>query len=471
MRKPKKYLSIVLENVLIEDYAAEGKCIAKIDGEVIFIEGIVAPGDVADIEIYKQKKQYKEARVLKIQKASADRTESFCNHFGTCGGCKWQHLSYESQLKYKQKQVVDAMERIAKVEIPAIEPILGSENLQYYRNKLEFTFSKLRWLTQSEIDSGGEFSRNTLGFHVPKRFDKILEINHCYLQEEPSNKIRNFLNEFCSKHDFEFYDHKNQEGFVRTLTIRTSNLAGLMVILAVARLEMDKINAAMEALKAEFPEISSLNYVINQKLNDTIYDQDIICYHGVPYIEEKMEDLTFRINPKSFFQTNPKQALSLYQLTREFADLQTDELVYDLYTGTGTIANFVAKSVKKVVGLEYVPEAIVDANINSSLNGIENVEFFAGDMRKLLTKEFFDINGYPDTIITDPPRAGMDKEVVAAIVAAKPKKIVYVSCNPATQARDIALMDEFYEVKRIKPVDMFPHTHHVENIVLLNLRK
>jgi 23S rRNA (uracil1939-C5)-methyltransferase len=466
-RKPQE----IIENVRVLDFASEGKCIAKIDGQVIFIEGVAAPGDLVDIQVFKSKNNFKEAKVIKTIELSEMRSEPFCEHFGVCGGCKWQHLLYQKQLELKHKQVVDQLTHIGKVPLPVISPIFPSENTNYYRNKLEFTFSNYKWLTNEQIASGEDFNRNALGFHIPKRFDKILDIEHCFLQADPSNNIRLKTRQFALEQGFVFFDAVKMKGFLRNLIIRNSNLGDLMVVVQFAEPNQENIDKMMNFLGATFPEITSLNYVVNQKGNDTFLDLEVICYKGKPYMEEKMNDVTFRIGPKSFFQTNSTQALNLYNITLQLADLQGDELVYDLYTGTGTIANFVAKHCKQVVGVEYVPEAIEDAKLNSVLNNITNTAFWAGDMRKVLTDSFVGQYGKPDVIITDPPRAGMDKEVIEVLLNAEAQKIVYVSCNPATQARDIALLSEKYTVEKVIPVDMFPHTHHVENVALLRLKK
>jgi 23S rRNA (uracil1939-C5)-methyltransferase len=465
-RKPQE----IIENVRVLDFASEGKCIAKIDGQVIFIEGVVAPGDLVDIQVFKSKNNFKEAKVLKTHEVSSIRIEPFCDHFGVCGGCKLQHLPYEKQLELKQKQVIDQLTHIGKVPLPVISPIFPSENTQYYRNKLEFTFSNYKWLTNDQIASGVDFNRNALGFHIPKRFDKILDIDHCYLQANPSNDIRLAVKEYALHHDLVFFDPVKMKGFLRNLIIRNSNLGDLMVVVQFAEPNQKEIDKLMEMLGEKFPEITSLQYVVNQKGNDTFLDLEVVCVKGKAFMEEKMNDVTFRIGPKSFFQTNSTQALNLYKIALQLADLQGDELVYDLYTGTGTIANFVAKHCRQVVGVEYVPEAIEDAKLNSQLNNITNTIFLAGDMRKVLTDSFVGEYGKPDVIITDPPRAGMDKEVVEVLLKAEATKIVYVSCNPATQARDIALLSEKYSVEKVLPVDMFPHTHHVENVALLVLK-
>ncbi|MEI7585176.1 23S rRNA (uracil(1939)-C(5))-methyltransferase RlmD [Runella sp.] len=461
----------VVENLLIEDFASEGKCIGRLDGAVVFVEGNVAPGDMVDVEILSfKKKKFYEARVIKTLSFSEKRAEPFCQYFGTCGGCKWQHIGYEEQLQFKWQQVNDHLRRIAKVKLPIIEPILPSKSTTYYRNKLEYTFSNLRWFTLDELNTGEELERNALGFHIPKRFDRILDIEKCYLQPDPSNEIRNRLRVFCLQQGFRFYDQKHNVGFLRNLIIRTANTGDVMVIVQFAEPNQEEIDTVMAFLAETFPQITSLQYIINTKGNDSYYDQTAILYAGKPYIEEQMEGLIFRVGPKSFYQTNSEQAYELYKIAREFAQLTGNEHVYDLYTGTGTIANFVARQAKAVIGVEYVAEAIEDAKVNSEINGIQNTRFYAGDMKNVLNEEFVLQNGYPDIVITDPPRAGMDEPVVRTLLALEPTKIVYVSCNSATQARDLAWLDEKYEVTRVRPVDMFPHTHHVENVVLLEKR-
>lgn len=466
----------ILKDIQIEGVAAEGKCITRYDGQVIFITG-VAPGDVADIKVIRKKKSFLEAIPLEIKEKSKLRQEPFCSHFGTCGGCKWQHLDYTAQLQFKQQQVIDNLERIGKVKLPEISRIMASESTRFYRNKLEFTFSNNRWLTREEIDKGEDLDRDALGFHIPKRFDKILDIEKCYLQPDPSNAIRLGIKHFAKENNISFFDLISQEGYLRNLIIRTASTGEVMVILQVAGDEPENLGKLMGFLKNEFPQITSLNYVINTKKNDTYSDLEVITAHGKAYIIEEMpyphdasKTVKFRVGPKSFFQTNSEQAINLYKKTWEMADLKGDELVYDLYTGTGTIANYIAPSVAKVVGIEYIEAAIEDAKINSEINAIDNTEFFAGDMKDLLNDAFVKLHGHPDVIITDPPRAGMHPDVCRVILNALPKKIVYVSCNPATQARDLALLNEKYEVKAVQPVDMFPQTHHVENIVLLELR-
>lgn len=462
----------ILKNVTIENSAAEGKCVARVDEQVIFVEK-VAPGDVVDLRITRKKKTFLEATPVEFHEYSSSRVDPFCSHFGTCGGCKWQHIGYEHQLKFKQQQVVDNLERIAKVELPEIDTIVRSKETTYYRNKLEYTFSNWRWLTREQIDSGEEINKNGLGFHIPKRFDKILDIDHCYLQPEPSNQIRLDVRDFALEQSYTFFDLVKQHGFLRNLIIRTANTGQLMVILQVFEDNIEQIEAMLEMLKTKHPVITSLNYIVNKKGNETFHDLEVVNYAGKAYVEKVMpreengEDLTFRVGPKSFYQTNADQAYELYKITRDFAGLTGEEVVYDLYTGTGTIANFVAHRTKRVIGLEYIDAAIEDAKVNASINNIENVDFFAGDMKDVLTAEFIETNGQPDVIITDPPRAGMHEDVINTILAAAPQKIVYVSCNPATQARDLALLDEQYSVAKVQPVDMFPHTHHVENVVLL----
>ncbi len=457
----------LLENVRIDDVAAEGRCLTRYNGEVIFVEGVAAPGDVADVRVLRHKKNFKEGKIVALRQASSVRVSPPCEHFGVCGGCKWQHVDYAAQLDFKSRQVRDALERIAKVTLPTIQPILGAPELYFYRNKLEFSFSANRWLTDEEIRGNTELSRNAAGFHVPRRFDRILDIRKCWLQPEPSNAIRLALREHAEANNFAFYDTIHHQGFLRSLTIRTASTGQVMVVVQVARPDDDAIAGVMNFLKNRFPEITSLNYVLNQKGNDTFHDLEVECWAGTPFIEEAMEGLRFRVGPKSFYQTNSAQAYNLYRVARDFADLTGSELVYDLYTGTGTIANFVARRAGRVVGLEYVEDAVTDARVNSEINGIGNTGFFAGDMKKLLTVDFFVQHGRPEVVITDPPRAGMDTEVVQALLDAAPRRIVYVSCNPATQARDLALLDVSYAVTAVQPVDMFPHTHHVENVVAL----
>lgn len=469
MGRKRKELPVV-ENVEITGVAAEGKSIARVDDMVVFIP-YGAPGDVVNIKLDKKKRSYAEAHIVDMVKPSPDRVTPACEHFGVCGGCKWQHIPYESQLRYKRDQVVDALTRIAKVEIPEVNPTLGSKETFCYRNKLEYTFSCKCWITFEDLRSGREIAdRNALGFHIPGAFDKVLDIKKCWLQDDLSNRIRLFVRQYALAKGYEFYDIKAQQGLMRTLMVRIASTGEVMLIVVFARPEQEKIDDLMGAIAAEFPEITSLLYVVNQKVNDTIADQEVITYRGRDYINEEMEGLQFRIGPKSFYQTNSLQAYELYKVARRMACLKPDDLVYDLYTGTGTIANFVARQVKKVVGIEYVPEAIADAKLNSEVNGIDNTIFFAGDMKDVLTDGFIAEHGRPDVMIIDPPRAGMHEDVVNVILNARPERIVYVSCNPATQARDLALMDEFYRVEEVQPVDMFPHTHHVENVVRMTRR-
>jgi 23S rRNA (uracil1939-C5)-methyltransferase len=465
MRKQKKEKFPLLKNITISGIAAEGKCIARAEDMVVFVEGMVAPGDVVDLQITRKKKNFIEAAPVHFHSRSSQRTEPFCEHFGVCGGCKWQHIPYHTQLSYKQQQVTDNLERIAKVPLPPVQEILPSAETSYYRNKLEFTFSPNRWLTQEDIQSSKQFDRRTLGFHIPKRFDKILDIAHCYLQPEPSNPIRLAVKEYARNHNLSFFDNVKNEGFLRNLIIRTSGTSEVMVILQVYHDDRPAIEHLLDHILTNFPEITSLQYVINPKGNDTFHDLEVHLFAGKAYITEQMENLQFRVGPKSFYQTNSLQAYELYKITREYARLQGHETVYDLYTGTGTIANFVAHQARKVVGLEYVEMSIEDAKVNSQINHIHNTTFLAGDMKHLLTEDLYSRHGKPDVVITDPPRAGMDPQVIDMLLVAAPERIVYVSCNPATQARDIALMDAKYAVKAVQPVDMFPHTYHVENIV------
>lgn len=458
-----------LKDIQIIDIAEEGKGVARYEDMVLFIEKAV-PGDIAEVELQRKKKNFAEGRVVSIQTPSPYRIDPFCPHFGVCGGCKWQHMTYDAQLKFKQQYVDNALSRIGKVDTSAMESILPSGQTEYYRNKLEFTFSNKRWLTSrdEEVAPG---HMDALGFHVPGRFDKILDIEHCFLQQDPSNDLRNKIKEFAVAHSISFYDLREHSGALRNLIIRTSSTGEVMVIVVFAYPEEGQVTLLMDFIARHFPDLASLLYIINQKRNDTIFDQDIHTYAGRDFIYEEMEGLKFKVGPKSFYQTNSHQAYELYKITREFAGLQGDELVYDLYTGAGTIANFVARSTQKVVGVEYVPSAIEDAKINSAINGIDNTLFFAGDMKDVLTAEFVQLHGKPDVVITDPPRAGMHPDVVARILEMEAPKIVYVSCNAATQARDLQLLSEKYGVSRIRPVDMFPHTQHVENVVLLTLKK
>ncbi len=456
------------ERITIEDIGAEGNALARVGDMVVFTKYAI-PGDVVDLQVTRKKKRYAEAVVTKFHEYSPDRVQAFCEHFGVCGGCKWQFLPYEKQLFYKQKQVADQLQRIGKMSLPEVSPIIGSEDNTFYRNKLEFTFSNKRWLTSEEMNLEN-VDMNALGFHIPGLFDKIVNINKCWLQPEPSNAIRNFIYQYAIDNSLDFFDIKQQTGFLRTLIIRTSSTGETMVIVTLYKENEPERLKLLEAIHNEFPEITSLLYVINSKGNDTITDQEIVTYCGRDYILEEMEGLKFKIGPKSFYQTNSAQAYRLYDVVRDFAQLQGHETVYDLYTGTGTIANFIAKNARNVVGIEYVPEAIEDARHNSVLNNIHNTSFFAGDIKDILIPEFVQQNGIPDVLITDPPRAGMHDDVLKSILKIKPVRIVYVSCNPATQARDLGLLDESYLIEKIQPVDMFPHTHHVENVVLLTKR-
>ncbi|MFB0498043.1 23S rRNA (uracil1939-C5)-methyltransferase [Mucilaginibacter sp. OAE612] len=457
------------ENVQIIDIAEEGKGVGKADDFVLFVDKAV-PGDVADVQVYRSKKNFGEGKITELKQASEYRTQAFCEHFGTCGGCKWQHMTYEAQLKFKQKSVVDALSRLAKINVEGIMPIVPSPADRYYRNKLEFTFSNKRWLYDGENKEDGTLNMNALGFHIPGRFDKILDVNHCYLQAEPSNSLRNEIRDFTVQQGYTYYDLRNHSGMLRNLVVRTSSTGEIMVIVVFAYAEQSEIDNLMSHIDARFPEITSLLYIVNQKKNDTIFDQDVVAFKGPEYIHEEMNGIKFRIGPKSFYQTNSVQALRLYEITRDFADFKGDELVYDLYTGAGTIANFVAGHVREVVGVEYVPTAIEDAKVNSAINNITNTKFYAGDMKDVLVADFVAEHGKPDVIITDPPRAGMHPDVVARLMEIEAPKIVYVSCNAATQARDLLVLKEKYDTVKIQPVDMFPHTQHVENVVLLVLR-
>ncbi len=461
----------VFENIEVIDAGAKGKSIAKApDGKIIFLNNAV-PGDVVDIQTTKKRKAFYEGSATTFHKKSGKRVDPACKHFGTCGGCKWQFMGYEHQLAYKEQEVVNNLTRLGKIELPKVTPILGSEDQFFYRNKMEFSFSDSRWLTLEEIQSDGEIeNRNALGFHIPGMWDKILDIDTCHLQEDPSNDIRNKIKTFATENNLSFFNARNQNGFLRTLMIRIVSTGEIMVLVQFFYEDVEKRTLLLDYIISEFPEITSLQYVINTKGNDTIYDLEVICYHGKDHIEEEMEGLRFKINAKSFYQTNSKQAYELYKVTRDFADLTGNELVYDLYTGTGTIAQFVAKKAKKVVGVEAVPEAIEDAKANAKRNNIDNVEFFVGDMKKVFTTEFITTHGKPEVVITDPPRDGMHKDVVAQLLNISPNKIVYVSCNSATQARDLSLLDSMYKVTKVQPVDMFPQTHHVENVVLLEKR-
>ncbi len=462
---------IVFHQIPVLDAGAKGVSVAKApDGKVIFIPNVV-PGDVVDVQTFKKRKAYYEGKAVKFHELSEHRIEPICAHFGVCGGCKWQNMKYSQQLYYKQNEVKNHLQRIGKVELPEFETILGSEKQFFYRNKMEFSFSNSRWLTEKEIESTEDLgNRNALGFHIPKMWDKILDIQKCYLQEDPSNAIRNEIRDFANENNLAFFNPREQSGLLRTFMIRTASTGEIMVLIQFFENDKKNRELILDHLFEKFPQITSLQYVVNAKQNDTIYDQDIKLYKGRDYILEEMEGLKFSINAKSFYQTNSDQAYELYKITRDFAGLTGDETVYDLYTGTGTIAQFVSKKAKKVIGVESVPEAIIDAKANAERNNITNCEFFVGDMKVVFNESFIAQHGKPDVIITDPPRDGMHKDVIEQILKISPKKVVYVSCNSATQARDLAFMDEKYKVTRVRPVDMFPQTHHVENVVLLELR-
>ena len=457
----------LLENIEIEAIAAEGKSLAHINGKVIFIPFTV-PGDIVDVQVKNKRKDYMEGVVARMVKPSPSRIDPFCSHYGLCGGCKWQALPYSVQLQNKQQQVVDQLTRIGHLKLPDITPILGSERVTEYRNKLEYTFSAKRWLESAlEADNLTDNDKAGLGFHIAGMFDKVLDIERCYLQPSPSNEIRLFIKEFTINNSYTYFDLRKQTGLMRTLVVRTTTIGETMVIIVFAYEDKDLIIKLLEAVKTQFPQITSLNWMINDKKKDSISDVECFLYSGSEFISEKMEELSFRIGPKSFYQTNSEQAYRLYCVVRDFAALTGDEIVYDLYTGTGTIALFLSKNASKVIGIEYVEEAIEDAKANSVNNNIKNCSFFAGDMKDMLCRSFFEINGNPDVIILDPPRAGIHPDVAKVISEAAPKKIVYVSCNPATQARDIALIGDNYEITKVQPVDMFPHTHHLENVVLM----
>ncbi len=455
----------IIPNATIESAGSEGLSLTRVDGQVIFVKYGV-PGDVADIRLFAKKKKVLFAEIDKIIKPSENRVEPFCSHFRVCGGCKWQQMDYETQLFWKNKQVEDAFERIGKVECKEWLPIVGAPDQRQYRNKLEYAFSNKRWLLQNEeVEPGSQL--NAAGFHIAGRFDKILDIDTCHLQDDLGNKIRIFIKEYGLKNSLGFYDIKEQTGYLRNVILRNTTLGQWMVVMIVGEENEETTNGLMQAIGDNFPEITSLVYGVNTKVNDTIYDVDLVTYKGKDYIEEKLEDITYRIRPKSFFQTNSAQALNLCKITRDFAGLTGNELVYDLYCGTGSISLFIAKNAAKVFGIESVPQAIEDANENAKNNGITNVEFMVGDMRFIFNEEFINKNGKPDVVITDPPRVGMHQDVVAQLLKLCPEKIVYVSCNPATQARDLSLLSEKYEILKTCPVDMFPHTHHVENVTLL----
>ena len=476
----------VIENIVVETMAAEGKCLSRVNGLVLFIEG-AAPGDVVDVSLTKIKSSFLEGKVVQIKQLSTNRATPFCSHFGLCGGCSWQHLQYSVQLTYKQQQVVNNLERIGGLTLPPISTIIPSDKIQYYRNKLDYTFTSHRWLTYEELLSKKALSPGeglgeavteipaepALGYHMPKKFDRVFDVKECFLQPDPSNGIRLAVKDEAVKNEIPFFDLRRQTGFLRTITIRTANTGETMIILQVTEDRIDWTEKILNRLEKDFPQITSFNYIINAKRNDTFHDLDIICWKGNPYITEKMQKpdgsgiLQFRVGPKSFYQTNSEQAFELYKVAWQLAELKGDELVYDLYTGTGTIANFIAGHAKKVIGLEYVAAAIDDAKVNSQINGITNTDFYAGDIKDLLDDEFLSVHGRPDTIITDPPRNGMHEDVCKMLLKAEPKVIVYVSCNPATQARDLKILAEKYDITAVQPVDMFPHTIHVENVVRL----
>jgi 23S rRNA (uracil1939-C5)-methyltransferase len=469
LRRKRKPLPI-LERIEITDVAAEGKALVKVNDRVIFVPW-VAPGDVVDIQLTRKKNNYAEGRAVRFHQYATERAEPFCEHFSVCGGCKWQHLPYEAQLRYKQKQVIDHLTRIGKVTLGEVLPIVSAEQTVFYRNKLEFTFSNKRWLTNDEAGAQTErISLDGAGFHLPGRFDRVLDIKKCWLQDDISNRIRLFVKDFCTANRYPFFDLRAQTGLIRTLIIRTSSNGEVMTIFVFFEEDQDKREKLLCAVRDQFPEITSLMYVINGKCNDTIHDLEVHTFYGKDHLIETMEELQFKTGPKSFYQTNSRQACRLYSIVREFAALTGDETVYDLYTGAGAIANFIAKKAGKVVGIESVPEAIEDAKINAGINRLDNVSFFAGDMKDLLTPAFIAAHGQPDVIITDPPRAGMHDDVTDTILRSAPERIVYVSCNSATQARDLNRLDLKYRVAKVQPVDMFPHTHHVENVVLLTLK-
>ncbi len=465
----KRKSQIILTDVVVNDMAAEGKCVCRVDEQVIFVEGAV-PGDVVDLIITKKRSNYSEAKIQSIKQLSPIRQKPFCSYFGKCGGCKWQTIPYEKQTEYKAREVTNNLRRIGHIELPEALPILPSERNIRYRNKLEYTYSAKRWLTDEELADPNILKTPGVGFHVPGLFDKVVDITECHLQAEPSNAIRNWTRTYAQQQGLTFYDLRERTGLLRNLTIRTCSTGEIMVLIAFGQDDKEKILPMLDALRQEFPQINSLMYVVNTKLNDTITDLDIECHSGLPYVNERMGDVTFRIGPKSFYQTNSEQAKRLYDVVAEFAAPTTENVVYDLYTGTGTIANYIARKALKVVGIEYVPEAIEDAKVNSQINGINNTEFFAGDMKDVLTLDFVSQHGQPDIVIVDPPRAGMHPDVVKTILLMSPKRIVYVSCNSATQARDMQMLDADYRVVAYRPVDMFPHTHHVENVALLEKR-
>ena len=461
----------LIEGLHITTLAAEGKAMGKVDNQVVFVP-MAVPGDVVDVQVRKHHRRFMEATVVRFIEKSPLRVEPFCEHFGVCGGCKWQSLPYEEQLNQKTKQVEDQLVRIGHLDIPEVRPCLGSERTREYRNKLEFTFADKRWLTYEEIAEGGDIATTpAVGFHIPGCFDKVLDIRKCHLQVDLSNRIRLATKQFCIDNGYSFHNARAHEGLMRTMVIRTASTGEVMVIVVFNENDTERINALMSHLRDMFPEITSLIYMINEKWNDSLGDREPICFAGKDHIIEEMEGLKFKVGPKSFYQTNSEQAYELYKVTRDFADLKPTDTLYDLYTGTGTIANFCARRAKRVVGVEYVPEAIEDAKVNSMINSIDNTTFYAGDMKDVLSDDFIKRNGQPDVIILDPPRAGVDERVIEVIKRAAPQRMVYVSCNPSTQARDLALLSDMYTIEAVQPVDMFPHTHHVENVVKLRLRQ
>ena len=460
----------LLEKVSITDIGAEGNALGRVSNQVVFVPMLI-PGDIVDIKVTRKRKKYLEGRVVRFHEYSSDRIQPVCRHFGVCGGCKWQHLPYPLQLLYKEKQVHDNLTRIGRTDIPAINKIIGSPEFYFYRNKLEYTFSDRRWLTREEMNSDNDHTlEDALGFHIPGVFDKVLDIRECHLQPEPSNSIRDCVRKYAHKKGLTFYNHREETGFLRNLIIRNSGNGDIMVIVVFFHDEPERRIGLLDYLAAEFPRISSLMYVINSKKNDSLADQVPVLYKGEDHLLEEMEGLKFRIGPKSFYQTNTRQALRLYRVARDFAALTGKEIVYDLYSGTGTFASFLAASAVKVIGIEYIDEAVRDARMNTSMNNLKNVCFFTGDIKDVLSDKFVLTNGKPDVLITDPPRAGMHTDVLKAIQAAAPGKIVYISCNPATQARDISVLSEKYKVVSVQPLDMFPQTHHVENVVLLKTK-
>lgn len=459
----------LIERAEIISVGNDGKAVAKYDGMVVFVP-FAAPGDIVDVQILSKKKSFSEGKIIRFHKYSPFRVNPFCEHFGICGGCSWQHVNYQYQLEFKKQNIADNFQRIGKFEFPALSEPVSSANITHYRNKLEYTFSNRRWLTDNDMSDLDQKDLNGLGFHIPRHFDKVLDIKTCYLQPEPSNSIRLAVKEYAQQHNYSFYDHRKHTGFLRNLVIRNSSNGEVMVILVVSQNDQEKIHALLDYLAESFSQITSLMYIVNTKLNDSLDDQKVILYSGNPYITEIMDNLKFRIRPLSFFQTNSTQALQLYRITSEMAALTGNELVYDLYSGTGTITSFIARQAKEVIGIEYSGSAVADARENAILNNLKNVKFISGDIAKVLNSDFVALHGSPEVVITDPPRAGMHGNVVKALLEINPERIVYVSCNPATQARDIALLDNGYKVLRVQPVDMFPHTYHIENIALLEKR-